>query len=147
MMYCSHEARESAIKDIRSIIKTLGEVKSEELDYLTYRGTIKYLNDLIEQIEKEDKPLSINFKRVPTITNSNGYREAISNCGFPLGTTVDDLYDAIEDSHSVESLVKNIAKLRLVRQFVLDRETSAYVRLKNVDRIGNISYMTISKLS
>ena len=62
MMYYSHAARMSAIEDIRKIISTLGNVKSGELDYLTYRGTVKYLNDLIREIEKEDKAeyLSLN---------------------------------------------------------------------------------------
>ena len=146
MMYYSHEARESAIKDIRSIIKTLGEVKSGELDYLTYRGTIKYLNDLIEQIEKEDKSLSINFNRIPRLTNSHGYEESLSNLNFPWGKTVDDLYDIIEDSHSVNSLVDKVNKMGLVRHFVFDRETISYVRLKSVDRLGNISYLTIKKM-
>lgn len=147
MMYYSKEARESAIKDIRSIIKTLGEVKSGELDYLTYRGTVKYLNDLIEQIEKEQKSVSMQFKREPTLTTARGEREALSNLHFPWGKTVDDLYDIIEDSHSVNSLVDKINKMGFVRHFVFDRETIFYVRLKSVDRLGNISYLTIKKIA
>ena len=144
MMYYSKEARESAIKDIRSIINKLGEVKNGELDYLTYRGTVKYLNDLIDQIEKEDKSVSMQFKRVPELTTKNGCREAISNC-LAWKVSVEELYDAIEDSHSIETLVKNISKVDTVRKFFFDRETISYVRLKGIDPIGNISYLTVRK--
>ena len=146
MMYYSDKARESAIADIRSIIKKLGEVKSGELDYLTYRGTVKYLPDLIGQIEEEQKSTSIQFDRKPSLTSARGEREAISNLIFSWGTTVDDLYDAIEDSHSVKSLVENINKIKMVRKFIFDRETTTYVRLKNVDPLGNIKYLTIKKV-
>ena len=145
MMYYSKEARESAIADIRSIISKLGEVKNGELDYLTYRGTVKYLNDLIEQIEKEQKAVSMQFKREPTLTTARGERESLSNLHFPWGKTVDDLYDAIEDSTSVSALVDKINKMGFVRHFNLDRETISYGRLKSIDTLGNISYLTIKK--
>ena len=83
---------------------------------------------------------------LPSLTSARGYNEALSNLCFSRGTTVDDLYDAIEDSHSVKSLVENINKIKMVKKFNLDRETSSYVRLKNVDMLGNISYLTIKKV-
>jgi hypothetical protein len=141
-MYYSHEAGESAIKDIRSIIKTLGEVKSGELDYLTYRGTIKYLNDLIEQIEKEDKSLSMKFNGIPTLTDEFGNRYALMNV---FNSYTQDLSDAIEDSHSIDTLVKNIRKIESYVEFFLDRETPTYVRLKGRGRYYTY-YLTIRKI-
>lgn len=55
MMYYNAKARASAIDDIRKCIDVLGNVKNSELSYLDYRAITKYLNMLINEIEKEGK--------------------------------------------------------------------------------------------
>lgn len=55
MMYYDAKARASAIDDIKKCIDVLGGIKSSELSYLDYRAITKYLNMLIDEIEKEGR--------------------------------------------------------------------------------------------
>lgn len=80
----------------------------------------------------------------PKLMTANRIPEALSNLCFG-GSTVTDIYDAIEESPTAAELVRNINALDLLRDFTLDRETATYVRLKSVDRCGNVSYLIVNK--
>ena len=55
MLYYSYEARKSAIEEIKHCIEQVSKVSGKELSYLDASATIKYLNMLINEIEKEGK--------------------------------------------------------------------------------------------
>lgn len=52
-----------------------------------------------------------------------------------------DLMDATEDSNTAEEFEQNISKLHIRGTFKIDRVRPQYVRLKNVDPLGNIWYL------
>ena len=80
----------------------------------------------------------------PKLMTANRIPEALSNLCFG-GSSVMDLYDAVEASDTAEELVRNINALDLLRTFSIDRETAAEVRLKSVDYLGNVSYLIVTK--
>lgn len=53
MMYLTNQARRSAIENIRKKIDVVMSMKSGEMSYIDAREIISYLNQLIDQIEKE----------------------------------------------------------------------------------------------
>ena len=55
------------------------------------------------------------------------------------------IHDAVEDSKDGKELLSKMKELRLLRTFSPDRETEEYVRLRAVDRMGNISYFMAYK--
>ena len=55
MMYYSSSARESAIKNILELNKKIASIPGEYFDFQSACSIGKYLNMLIDQIEKEEK--------------------------------------------------------------------------------------------
>ena len=53
MMYLTNEARRSAIANIRKKIDIVMSMQSSEMSYIDAREIVSYLNQLIDQIEKE----------------------------------------------------------------------------------------------
>lgn len=76
-----------------------------------------------------------------TLSNGRGFEEALSNMLWGNRCTVEDVYDAAEDSKTGEEFERNINRLKLLYTFRLDRETDSYIRLKAQDRLGNIRYL------
>lgn len=81
----------------------------------------------------------------PKLKTSMGIREAISNLWYYNECSIVEIEDTVEDSTTGAELVKRINKLTLLRKFTLDRETDTKVRLKSVDKLGNISYFEVEK--
>lgn len=81
----------------------------------------------------------------PVLKTSNGMQEALSNLFYGNKCTIADIEDAVADSKTGIELVVKLNDLDLLRCFVLDRETDTRVRLKSVDRLGNISYFEATK--
>lgn len=54
MLYYSHEARQSAIKNINKCIAAIYDTTEDELEYSTAMDTIKHLKDLRDVIIAED---------------------------------------------------------------------------------------------
>ena len=79
----------------------------------------------------------------PVLKTSMGFHEAL--CNLCYRGSVAHIEDAIEDSKTGAELVRKLNNLNLLRQFVLDRETDTKVRLKSVDRLGNVSYLEATK--
>lgn len=55
MLYYTYEARKSATEAIKHCIESVSRVSGKELSYFEASATIKYLNMLIDVIEKEGK--------------------------------------------------------------------------------------------
>lgn len=55
MLAYTNEAREAHIENITRIIDKLGEITTNELDYITYRETVSYLSALRDLYRKEIK--------------------------------------------------------------------------------------------
>ena len=53
MIYYTQQARDAAMLEIENLVKKIATVKGSELSYLESSATIKYLNLLHDQIEKE----------------------------------------------------------------------------------------------
>lgn len=81
----------------------------------------------------------------PKLKTSEGIVEAISNLWYRNESSIAEIEDAVEDSTTGAELVKRINQLTLLRKFTLDRETDTKVRLKSVDKLGNISYFEVEK--
>lgn len=81
----------------------------------------------------------------PVLKTSNGIREALSNLWYRNECSIAHIEDAVEDSRIGAELASRLNNLNLLRKFTLDRETDRMVRLKSVDRLGNISYFEATK--
>lgn len=75
------------------------------------------------------------------LTNAKGYSEFLGNLIYNKKCTVEDIYDAAEDSETGEQFEYYINSLDLLHKFWLDRETDSYIRLKTRDRLGNVHYL------
>lgn len=81
----------------------------------------------------------------PVLKTSNGIREALSNLWYQNDCSIAHIEDAVADSKTGAELVNRLNDLKLFRKFTLDRETDTRVRLKSVDRLGNVSYFEATK--
>ena len=81
----------------------------------------------------------------PVLRTSNGLREALENLWYGSECSVTHIEDAVEDSTTGYELMTKLNSLHLFRKFTLDRETDTKVRLKSVDRLGNVSYFEVTK--
>lgn len=54
MLYYSHKARQSAIKNIDKCIAAIYDTTKDELEFSTAMDTIKHLKDMRKVIETED---------------------------------------------------------------------------------------------
>ncbi len=81
----------------------------------------------------------------PQLMTHNRIPESLANLCYRSGSSVMDIYDAVEDSATASELVQKINSLDLLRRFTFDRETETYIRLKAVDTLGNVSYLIVSK--
>ena len=75
------------------------------------------------------------------LTNQSGIRYAFSN----EFSNVIDLYDAIENSESVQQLVHEINEVPGYCVWNLDRDTNKYTRLVTKDYCGNTLYLYVYK--
>lgn len=55
MLYCTHEARASAIGKITELCVKIGTIRGDELSYTDARAVTDYLQMLKAEIEQEDK--------------------------------------------------------------------------------------------
>lgn len=83
--------------------------------------------------------------RNPILKTSNGIRESMSNLWFRDECSIVEIEDVVEDSTNGIELMNGLNSLNLFRKFTLDRETDKKVRLKSVDRLGNVSYFEAIK--
>ena len=76
---------------------------------------------------------------------SSGILESLSNLNFNRGSSLFEVYDAIEDSNkNPHTLVKNLSQINMVRNnWRVDRTKETYCRLKHIDRCGNISFLVV----
>ena len=81
----------------------------------------------------------------PVLKTSNGIREALSNLWYQNECSIAHIEDAVADSRTGYELMTKLNSLNLFRKFTLDRETDTKVRLKSVDRLGNVSYFEATK--
>lgn len=81
----------------------------------------------------------------PVLKTSNGIGEAMSNLWFRNECSIVEIEDVVEDSNNGTELMNGLNSLNLFRKFTLDRETDKKVRLKSVDRLGNVSYFEAIK--
>jgi hypothetical protein len=81
----------------------------------------------------------------PVLKTSNGIREALSNLWHQNECSIAHIEDAVADSRTGCELMTKLNSLNLFRKFTLDRETDTKVRLKSVDRLGNVSYFEATK--
>ena len=81
----------------------------------------------------------------PVLRTSNGIREALSNLWYGNECSIAHIDDAVEDSTTGYELMTKLNGMNLFRKFTLDRETDTKVRLKSVDRLGNVSYFEATK--
>lgn len=81
----------------------------------------------------------------PVLQTSNGIREALSNLWYHNECSIAHIEDAVADSKTGYELMTKLNGLKLFRKFVVDRETDTRVRLKSVDRLGNVSYFEATK--
>lgn len=81
----------------------------------------------------------------PVLRTSNGIPEALSNLWYGNECSIAQIEDAIMDSTTGHELMTKLNGMNLFRKFTLDRETDTKVRLKSVDRLGNVSYFDATK--
>ena len=82
----------------------------------------------------------------PVLKTPDGTREAFSNLWYGDACSIAHIEDAVEDSNTGAELVNRLNGLTLFYNFVLDRETDTMVRLKAVNRLGNVvSYFVATK--
>lgn len=81
----------------------------------------------------------------PVLRTSSGIREAMENLWYKNECSIAQIEDAVEDSKTGYDLMTKLNSLNLFRKFTLDRETDTKVRLKSVDRLGNVSYFEATK--
>lgn len=81
----------------------------------------------------------------PVLKTSNGIREALSNLWYDNECSIAHIEDAVEESKTGEELKNRLNGLKLFCKFTLDKETDTRVRLKSVDRFGNVSYFEATK--
>lgn len=65
---------------------------------------------------------------------------ALSNLYYGNNCSVMAICDVVEDSETAEDLMNGLNKLNLLKKFSIDRVTKSYVRLKSIDRLGNVHY-------
>ena len=80
-----------------------------------------------------------------SLTTADGIPESLSNLWYTGDCDIATFTDAVEDSRTGAELVRNLGRLKLFRKFTLQRETDTKIRLKGTDRMGNISYLTVTK--
>ena len=80
-----------------------------------------------------------------SLTTADGIAESLSNLWYTGDCDIAAFTDAVEDSRTGAELVRNLNGLRLFRKFTLHKETDTKIRLKGTDRLGNISYLTVTK--
>ena len=83
----------------------------------------------------------------PKYYNANRIPYAWSNLNF-IGQkdNVVTVMDIIENSQSGAELVKELGKVSMVKNtWIVDRETDTKVRIKHVDRLGNVTYIECEK--
>lgn len=81
----------------------------------------------------------------PVLKMSNGFREALCNLWYHNDSSIAEIEDAVADSKTGYELMTKLNRMNLLRRFTLDRETDTKVRLKSVDRLGNVSYFEATK--
>ena len=81
----------------------------------------------------------------PVLKTSNGIREALCNLWYQNECSIAHIEDAVADSRTGYELMTKLNSLNLFRKFTLDRETDTKVRLKSVDRLGNVTYFEATK--
>ena len=81
----------------------------------------------------------------PVLQTAHGIRESLSNLWYCNECSIAHIEDAVADSDTGRELVTKLNGLKLLRKWVLDRETDTMVRLKSVDRLGNVSYFVATK--
>ena len=81
----------------------------------------------------------------PILKTADGIREAMSNLWYSNECSIAEIEDAVADSNNGTELINELNKLKLLRKFTLDRESSTKVRIKMTDCFGNISYFEAEK--
>lgn len=83
----------------------------------------------------------------PKYYNGNRIPYSWSNLNFiDRNINVVTIMDIIEDSNNGEELVKELGKLNMVyNKWVIDKETDTSVRIKNTDKLGNVTYIECEK--
>jgi hypothetical protein len=98
----------------------------------------------ISSVEEEILKKGFSFKN-PSLKNSRGCRESMSNLWYRKESSIVEIEDVVEDSNNATELVNGLNNLKLLRKFTLDKETDKKVRLKAVDSFGNTSYFEVEK--
>ncbi len=80
-----------------------------------------------------------------SLTTADGIAESLSNLWFRDECDIAAFTDAVEESRTGEEMEQNIGRLKLLRKLRLDRETGSKIRLKSTDRMGNTSYLTVTR--
>lgn len=80
-----------------------------------------------------------------SLTTADGIAESLSNLWYTGDCDIAAFTDAVEESRTGAELVRNLGRLKLFRKFTLHKETDAKIRLRGTDRMGNISYLTVTK--
>ena len=83
----------------------------------------------------------------PKYYNGNRIPYAWSNLIF-IDNNINEvtIMDIIEDSNNGVELVKKLRKLNMVyNKWVVDKETDTSVRIKNTDKLGNVTYIECEK--
>lgn len=82
----------------------------------------------------------------PRYFNAHNIAYSWSNLNFSGNDNVVTVLDAIEDAKSGQELCDKLSKINMVHnKWTVDREYSELVRLKHVDALGNITYITCEK--
>lgn len=74
---------------------------------------------------------------------SNGYTESLSNLWSMNDCSIVELKDAVEDAKDAKDLLMRLRRMKLLRVFLIDRETDTKIRFKGKDDMGNTSYLEV----
>lgn len=76
---------------------------------------------------------------------STGISESLSNLNFSRGSSLFEVYDAVEDSNkNPNRLVNSLSQIKMTRnRWSVDRVKETYCRLKHTDSCGNISFLIV----
>lgn len=76
---------------------------------------------------------------------STGISESLSNLNFSRGSSLFEVYDAVEDSNrNPTRLVSYLREIKMTKnRWSVDRVKETYCRLKHVDSCGNISFLIV----
>jgi len=80
-----------------------------------------------------------------SLTTADGIPESLSNLWFRDECDIAAFTDAVEGSQTGKEMERSLGRLKLLRKFRLDRETGGKIRLKSTDRMGNTSYLTVTR--